>query len=240
MSISGPPPVLSGNRLLDLLPKSDYQRLFPHLEMAPLRFKQILYEPRSVIDHVYFPREGAASMFSLMEDGSGIEVAIIGREGLIGLAGLLGGEQALARFIVSVPGSAFKVKATVVKEQADKDTPLERLLLLYLNAFLKQTVQSGACNGLHSVAQRCCRWLLKGRDRVNNDQFVLTHEFLADMLGVRRSSVSEVLELLQEKGWIHYHRGKIKILERKGLESTACECYRNVKDDFDRLFGSRG
>jgi CRP-like cAMP-binding protein len=237
MSISGPLPVLSGNRLLDLLPKSDYRRLFPHLEMVPLKFKQILYEPRSVIDHVFFPREGAASMVSLMENGSGIEVGIIGREGLIGLGGLLGEEHALARYIVSVRGSALKIKVNVVKEEISKDTPLRRLLLLYLKAFLKQTVQSGACNGLHSVSQRCCRWLLKGRDRVDSDQFVLTHEFLADMLGVRRSSVSEVLELLQEKGWIYYHRGKIKILKRKGLESAACECYRNVKDDFDRLFG---
>ena len=236
MSISGLPPVPSGNRLLDLLPKSDYRRLLPHLEIVPLKFKQILYEARTVIDHVYFPREGAASMVSQMEDGRGIEVAVIGREGLIGLGGLLGGERALARYIVSIPGSALKIRVNVIKEETSKDTPLRRLLLLYLNAFLRQTVQSGACNGLHSVAQRCCRWLLKSRDRTDSDQFVLTHEFLADMLGVRRSSVSEVLELLQEKGWLYYHRGKIRILRRKGLESAACECYRNVKEEFDRLF----
>jgi CRP-like cAMP-binding protein len=220
-----------------LLPKSDYRRLFPHLEIVPLKFKQVLYDPRTVIDHLYFPREGAASMVTLMEDGSGIEVAIIGREGLIGLAGLLGAEYTLGRFIVSVPGSAFKVRVSVVKAEAGEETPLRRLLLLYQTTFLKQVIQSGACNGLHSLAQRCCRWLLKARDRVETDQFVLTHEFLADMLGVRRSSVSEVLELLQEKGLIHYHRGKIKILNRNGLEASACECYRVVKGEFDRLLG---
>jgi CRP-like cAMP-binding protein len=172
-----------------------------------------------------------------MQDGSGIEMAIVGREGLIGLAGLLGDERALVRFVVSIPGSALRVGAHVLKEEQSKNLTFRGLLLRYLNAFLRQTVQSGACNGLHSLAQRCCRWFLESRDRADGDEFSLTHEFLADMLGVRRSSVSEVLELFQKKGFIHYHRGKIQILNRHGLEAASCECYRSIKDEFDRLFG---
>ena len=171
-----------------------------------------------------------------MENGDGIEVAFVGREGLIGLPALLGGEHTLARFVVSVPGSALKVRAGVVQEEIRRDTPFQGLLLLYVNAFLKQIVQSAACNGLHSLAQRCCRWLLKSADRATSDQFSLTHEFLADMLGVRRSSVSEVLQLFQERGLIHYHRGKIQILNRRGLEAAVCECYRSIKEEFERLF----
>jgi CRP-like cAMP-binding protein len=236
MSISESSRVLSGNKLLDSLPKNDHRRLVPHLQIVPLKFKQVLYEPRSVIDYLYFPRHGATSMVTLMQNGSCIEVAIIGREGLIGLSALLGEERALARLVVSVPGSALRVRINLIKEQTSQDTVLGRLIMLYQRAFLKQIAQSSACNGLHSLAQRCCRWLLESRGRATSDEFALTHEFLAAILGVRRSSVSEVLELFQEKGFIHYHRGKIRILNRRGLEAAACECYRSIKEEFDRLF----
>jgi len=236
MSISESPPASSGNKLLDSLPKNDQRRLFPHLQVVPLKFKQVIYEPRGHIDYLYFPRQGAVSAVNLMQNGSGIEVAFVGREGMIGLAGLLGDERALARFIVSVAGAALRVRTHLFREEMSKDTAFRRLLLLYLNAFLRQISKSGACNGLHSLAQRCCRWLLKSLDRASSDGFSLTHEFLADMLGVRRSSVSEVLELFQEKGFIHYQRGKVQILDRRGLEAAACECYRSIKEEFDRLF----
>jgi CRP-like cAMP-binding protein len=237
MAISRSTTTPSGNKLLDRLRRQEYHRLVPHIQLVPLDFKQVLFEPRTSLDYAYFPREGVASMITLMEDGRGIEVATIGREGMIGLSTLLGGEKSIARFIVQIPGNALRMKAGVLKEETSRDTPLRRLLFLYNTAFLKQITQSVACNGLHSLRQRCCRWLLMSRDRMDTDELPLTHELLADMLGVRRSSVSEVLEPLQQKGLIHYHRGKLKILDYKGLEAVACECYRRVKEEFDRLFG---
>jgi len=237
MSISQPISMPSGNKLLDGLSPHEYSRLRPHLQLVPWEFKQVLYEPRAPIDYAYFPLEGVASMVTLMEDGRGIEVATIGREGVIGLAALLGGDKTIARFIVQVPGTALRMKAEVLKGETGQDSPLGRLLLLYNTAFLKQITQSVACNGLHSLVQRACRWLLMNRDRIDTEELPLTHELLADMLGVRRSSVSEVLEPLQKKGLIRYRRGKLTIVNRKGLESAACECYRAVKDEFERLFG---
>ena len=227
----------SGNKLLDGLPPHQYSRLQPHLQRVPLELRQVLHEPRTAIEYAYFPRAGVASMVTLMEDGGNIEVASIGREGVIGLAALLGDETTIARFIVQMPGTALRMKAKILREETSQDTPLRRMLLLYNVAFLKQVTQSAACNGLHSLMQRCCRWLLMNRDRIDTEELPLTHELLADMLGVRRSSVSEVLEPLQKKGLIRYRRGKLTILNRKGLESAACECYRAVKEEFERLFG---
>ncbi len=216
------------NKLLDLLKENDYRRLQPHLELVRLEFKQILYEPRALMNYAYFPREGVTSLITLMENGSGIEVASVGREGIVGVGLLFGVEKALARIIVQVPGTALRMETDILRDEISQDTPLRRLVM-----------QSVACNGLHSLLQRCCRWLLTTRDRIDSDQFVMTHEFLAEMLGVRRSSVSEVLETLQKKGLIHYQRGIIQILNRKGLENLVCECYRSVKVEFDRLFAGR-
>jgi CRP-like cAMP-binding protein len=174
-----------------------------------------------------------------MENGSGIEVASVGREGIVGVGLLFGVEKALARIIVQVPGTALRMERDILRDEISQDTPLRRLLFLYERALFRQVMQSVACNGLHSLLQRCCRWLLTTRDRIDSDQFVMTHEFLAEILGVRRSSVSEVLETLQKKGLIHYQRGIIQILNRKGLENLVCECYRSVKMEFDRLFAGR-
>jgi len=234
--LSAPP---FGNRLLDLLGENDHRRLQLHLEVVSLDFKQILYEPGALMTYAYFPREGVTSLLTLMEDGSGIEVASIGREGIVGIGLLFGVEKALARSIVLVPGTALRMKRDILRDEMSQDTPLGRLLFLYRRAFLRQIMQSVACNGLHSLLQRCCRWLLTTRDRIDSDQFVMTHEFLAEMLGVRRSSVSEVLETLQKKGLIHYQRGIIPIHNRKGLENLVCACYRSVKEEFDRLFAGR-
>jgi len=227
------------NKLLDLLKENDYRRLQPHLELVRLEFKQILYEPRALMNYAYFPREGVTSLITLMENGSGIEVASVGREGIVGVGLLFGVEKALARIIVQVPGTALRMERDILRDEISQDTPLRRLLFLYERALFRQVMQSVACNGLHSLLQRCCRWLLTTRDRSDSDEFVMTHEFLAEMLGVRRSSVSEVLETLQKKGLIHYQRGIIQILNRKGLENLVCECYRSVKAEFDRLFAGR-
>lgn len=224
------------NRVLDLLSASDSRRLQSHLELVKLDFKQVLYERRALMDYVYFPRESVMSLLALMEDGSGIEVASIGREGMVGLGVLLGSDPAPARIMVQIAGSALRMKADILREETSQDTPLRRLLFLYERALVKQLMQSVACNGLHSLRQRCCRWLLMTRDRIDSDWFGMTHEFLSEMLGVRRSSVSEVLDPLQKKGLIHCQRGKFQILNRKGLENIACECYRRVKMEYDRLF----
>jgi CRP-like cAMP-binding protein len=196
----------------------------------------VLYQPNQPIEDAMFPLEGVVSMLTIMKDGTGIEVATIGNEGMVGLPIILGPQLASSRFIVQVPGSGLRMSAEILREETRRDTPLRRVLVLYHAAFLKQISQSVACNGLHTVEQRCCRWLLMTRDRVTQESFPLTHEFLAEMLGVRRSSVTEVLHPLRAKGLLQAHRGRIEILDRPGLEALACECYASVNDEYSRLF----
>jgi CRP-like cAMP-binding protein len=232
-----PPPAPRLNRLLARLPSKEYERLRPRLQHVPLALKQILYEARSPIDHAYFPNQGVVSALTVLEDGRAIEVATIGDEGMAGLPLLIGATTTANRVIVQVPGDAFRMAEDVLREEVSRDSPLRRSLILYHTAFLAQVSQAVACNGLHSVHQRCCRWLLMTQDRAHSDVFAMTHEFLAEMLGVRRSTVSEVLEPFQEKGSIRYSRGKCTVLDRKGLMAGACECYRRINEEFERLFG---
>jgi CRP-like cAMP-binding protein len=225
------------NRLLSLLPQADYQRLAPHLQRISLPLKQILYRARSSIDEVYFPCTGMVSAMMIMDDGAAIEVATIGNEGMCGLTAFIGGKSSPNEVMVQVPGDGLRMRADVLKEEASHDGPLRRLLVLYNTAFSMQVSYSVACNGLHKVEKRCCRWLLMTADRVGSDDLPLTHEFLAVMLGVQRSSLTEVLHPLQERGLIRNSRGTIKILDRPGMEATSCECYKCVNEEFARLFG---
>jgi len=202
-----------------------------------LKFRQVLYEPRSPIDHAYFPTRGVLSAIIVMEDGNSIEVATVGREGVVGLPVFLGPVTSSNQVIVQVAGSALRIKGDALKGEADRDGPLRRVLLGYQGAFLAQVGQGVACNGLHTVLQRCCRWLLMTQDRLQADVLPLTHEFLGIMLGVRRATVSEVLEPLQDDGLVRARRGKITVLDRPGLEAACCECYRTVNDEFGRLLG---
>jgi CRP-like cAMP-binding protein len=215
----------------------EYQRLLPRLQIVPLDLKHVLYEARSPIDYAYFPNRGVASALRVMQDGKAIEVATIGVEGMLGLPLLVGANTTADRVIVQVSGEAMRLSAEALKEEAGRDSPLRRLLLLYQSAFLSQVSQAVACNGLHSVHQRCCRWLLMTQDRAHSDVFPMTHEFLATMLGVRRSTVSEVLEPLQRFGLIRYTRGKLTVLDHDGLQDRSCECYRRINEEFGRLFG---
>jgi CRP-like cAMP-binding protein len=226
-----------GNRLLARLPPDQYKRLLPHLQIVPLELKRILYEGRSPIDYAYFPNRGVVSAMTVMDDGRAIEVATIGDEGMVGLPLLVGGTTTGNRMMVQVSGEALRLSAEALKEQTSRDSPLRRLLALYHTAFLAQVSQAVACNGLHTLHQRCCRWLLMTQDRAHSDVFPMTHEFLAQMLGVRRSSVSEVLEPLQEEGLIRYKRGKFTVLDGNGLKAGSCECYRRINEEFERLFG---
>jgi CRP-like cAMP-binding protein len=232
-----PPAAPRGNQLLARLPPKEYQRLLPRLELVPLALKHVLYEARSSIDYAYFPVRGVMSALTVMEDGRAIEVATIGDEGMVGLPLLVGAKTTANRVIVQVPGEALRMAEDVLREEAGRDGPLRRVLVLYHTAFLAQVSQAVACNGLHSVHQRCCRWLLMTQDRAHSDVFPMTHEFLAEMLGVRRSSVSEVLEPLKEQGLIRYSRGKLTVLDREGLKAGSCECYRTINEEFGRLFG---
>lgn len=232
-----PPVAPHGNRLLARLPPEDYRRLLPRLHVVPLALKHVLYEARAPIDYAYFPNRGVVSALTVMEDGRAIEVATIGDEGMVGLPLLVGAKTAANRMIVQVAGEALRLSAEALKEEMSWDSPLRRLLVLYHSAFLVQVSRAVACNGLHSVQQRCCRWLLMTQDRAHADVFPMTHEFLAEMLGVRRSSVSEVLEPLQKQGLIRYSRGKFTILDREGLKARSCECYRRINEEFEYLFG---
>src|SRR4051812_35864284 len=233
-----PPPAARGNRLLARLPEAEYRRLLPHLKSVQLAFKQVLYEPRSSIDYAYFPTGAVTSALTVMQDGSAIEVATVGDEGLVGHSAANGGKTSPNKVIVQIGDGGLRIEARALREEVARGAPLRELLTDYHAAFMAQVSQSVACNGLHRLEQRCGRWLLMTRDRVHSDDLRLTHEFLGIMLGARRASVTDVLGPLQEAGLVRSHRGRISILDRAGLEARTCECYRAVKDEYDRLLGS--
>jgi CRP-like cAMP-binding protein len=236
--LSQPPP--PANRLLARLPAAEYDRLLPHLRPVPLKLDQVLHKARTPISHVYFPTGGVTSALTVLEDGAAIEVATVGNEGVVGSTAFLGAASSPHKVIVQVAGDGLRMDARVLAAEARSDGPLWDLLVRYHTAFLAQVSQSVACNGLHAVGQRCCRWLLMTHDRVGTDAFHLTHEHLAMMLGVRRQSVSLVLQPLQDRGLIAYRRGAITVRDRKGLEVAVCECYQLVRDEFARLLGDSG
>ena len=238
MPTDQPPPAMRGNRLLDRLPEAEYHRLLPLLKPVKLAFEQVLYELRGPIDYAYFPTGAVTSALTVMQDGSAIEVATVGNEGLVGHTAAFGrARRRPTRSSCRSGTEAYASRRRHCGEEVARGGPLQDLLDDYHTAFMAQVSQSVACNGLHRLEQRCCRWLLMTRDRVGSDDLRLTHEFLAIMLGARRASVTEVLRPLQEAGLVRSHRGRISILDGAGLEERACECYRVVKDEYDRLLG---
>lgn len=230
-------PAQPANQLLARLPPAEYSRLSPLLESVPLDHKQIICRVRAPVSHVYFPETGMVSAMTIMNDGSAIEVATIGNEGMAGLTALIGDGGSPNEMMVQVPGRALRMRADRLKEESRRDGPLRSILVLYNTAFAVQVSYSVACNGLHTVQKRCCRWLLMTHDRVGDNVLPLTHEFLAIMLGVRRASITEVLRPLQRQGMVRNRRGKIEIVDRDALESHSCECYRSIKQEFERLLG---
>lgn len=234
--MSNPPHIPVANRLLAALPRDEYERLLPHLETVPLAFKQVLYESREFIDQVYFPITGVISLLTILEDGIVGEVGLIGNEGIVGLSVFLGSDTTPIKSFVQVPGNAMRMSADVFKSLKQSDS-LHGLLHRYTHALMIQTSQLVACNNYHSVEQRCCRWLLMTRDRVGSNQFPITQEFLSQMLGVRRASVTVVAGLLQKAGLIRYSRGQMTIVNGLGLEKASCKCYRLVKEEFERSLG---
>ncbi|HEY9632611.1 MAG TPA: Crp/Fnr family transcriptional regulator [Coleofasciculaceae cyanobacterium] len=223
------------NRLLSALPREEYDRLLPNLETVSLSFQQIIYAPNEPIEYIYFPSSGIVSLVNVLKDGGTVEAATVGNEGMVGIPVLLGSDSMSGQAVVQVTGDALRMKADVFKRQVTPGSPLHNLLLRYTLALINLISQSVACNARHSVEQRACRWLLMCQDRVQSNQFYLTQEFLSQMLGVRRASVSVVAAILQRAGLIRYSRGKITVLDSPGLEAASCECYQIVKQEFDRL-----
>ena len=206
-----------------------------HLEPVALELKNGIYEPNEPARHAYFPEMGMISIVSIMKDGSSIEVGTIGKEGMAGGFLLLGTDTVPYQYFVQIAGYGHRMEAQQFKDAADRDGEFRDLVFKYVSVLQTQTMQGAACNGLHSVTQRCRRWLLMSRDRMESDTIALTHEFLGLMLGVRRASVSEMLRPIQDRGWIESKRGEITILDRKAVESGSCECYRIIADQQKKL-----
>lgn len=219
------------------LPKQEYDRLKPFFEPVDLELRQNLIEMGRPIKYVYFPDNVVTSTVVQTLDGGTIEVGLMGVEGMVGLSLLLGIEISNTTVFVQIPGSATRMRASDFVEQVrEKRGLLFILLQRYTNAFMGMIAQVAACNNQHTLEERMCRWILLTHDRVHNDEFLLTQEFLSHMLGVRRPSVSVVASTLQAAGMIRYARGTVKILDRKGLESASCECYGLIVEIMDSVF----
>jgi CRP-like cAMP-binding protein len=225
----------SENRLLSRLSSKDYERLLSKLHYVEFKSGDVVYEARSAIEFAYFPINAVMSELSILPDGDAIEVATIGNEGGVGLAAYHGTPIATNKIISQIPGRTLRLEIRWLQQALDHSPELRNVLFRYQQAFLAQMSQSVACNGLHKIEQRCCRWLLLTHDRVGSGEFPLTHEFLAFMLGVRRAGVTEVLQSLKNQGLINYTRGSITVLDRPGLERACCVCYRMGEEQYDRL-----
>ena len=223
------------NGLLAALPRRERDRLLPHLEPVGLRFEEVLYEPDGPIRQVYFPTSGMISLLVVLDDGLAAQVGRVGNEGMVGLPVFLGVPTSHTRAFVEIPGEALRMKAQVFRQELRRTGALSGLLLRYTQALLRHSERLTACNTWHTVEQRLCRWLLVAHDRVRADRFEVTQEFLSQMLGAHRQSVTLAAGNLQKAGLIRYSRGKLTILDRQGLEAAACDCYRAVKEIYDRL-----
>ena len=225
-----------GNRLLALLPESDLARLMPQMRRVSLTRKQILHKGGEVISEVYFPNGGVCSMTTVMSDGRMVEVATIGNEGVVGIAAIFGRDISNSESLVQVPGTdAFALGVDAFRAELEHGSALAMLVNRYIQAFLVMVLQSTACNSLHSAEERCARWLLMTRDRIGSNEFPMTQELLAVMLGVRRPTVTLILQKLGQRGLVRYSRGRLEVADGPELERAACECYRTVQAEFARL-----
>lgn len=226
---------LSANWILQKLAAADQQPFLDRLQLVPLRFNEPIFEVGATLSHVYFPVRGALSVMKMMADGDGIEVAGIGREGLYGHPVCREAAHSPYRVLVQSQGQAYRIEASAFRDELSGNEQLRRLVDSFQAVFLAAVSQAASCNGLHTVMQRCCRWLLASCDRLEANELPHTHEFLAMMLGVRRPSVTDVLQPLQQKEIIRHSRGKITIVDHRALEERACECYRALKEARRRI-----
>jgi len=223
------------NQLLAALPVEEWLRWLPQLEPVELKLGQVLYESGSAQRDVYFPTSAIVSLLYVTENGSSAEIAIVGFEGVVGIALFLGGETSPNRAVVQSAGQGFRLKARVIKAEFNRSLPVMHLLLRYAQALITQISQTAVCNRHHSVQQQLCRWLLMSLDRLPGNHLRMTQELISNMLGVRREGVTENAHKLQQAGLIRYSRGHIEVLDRQGLEHVVCECYGVVKEEYDRL-----
>lgn len=223
------------NRLVAALEPEDFQYLEPHLTIIDLQRGQVLYEAGETVTHTYFPHDAMVSLVTVMSDGKSAEMALFGCEGLFGLVNAFVTRQAFGRYIVQLGGIASRIELPRMQGAIAARPAIQRLVVRFTEVLMAQTLQSVACNAVHSVEARCCRWLLMTQDRVGKADLPLTHEFLAEMLGVQRSTVSEVTRTLQEKGLIRQGRGTISIVNRPHLQKAACECYAIIRQRYQQL-----
>ena len=226
------------NHLLAALPRIELERLAGDLELISMPLGDVLYESGSQMGHVYFPTTSIVSLLYVMEDGDSAEIAVVGNEGIIGVALFMGGETTPSRAVVQSAGHAYRLRGQLLKREFTRSAAMQHLLLRYTQALLTQMAQTAVCNRHHSVDKQLCRWLLLSLVRLSSNKLTMTQELIANMLGVRREGVTEAAGKLQDAGLIHYSRGRITVMDRPGLEQQVCECYRVVKMEFDRLLPS--
>ena len=229
------PPNPRQNHLLAALPEPEYRRLFPHLELVPMPLGKALYESGDRMEFVFFPTTAIVSLLYVMENGASAEIAVVGNEGIVGIALFMGGETMPNRAVVQSGGQAYRLKGPLLQKEFGRAGALQHLLLRYTLAMLTQMAQTAVCNRHHSVDQQLCRWLLLSLDRLPSSELSMTQELIANMLGVRREGVTEAAGKLQDAGLIQYSRGRITVLDRPGLEARVCECYEVVRKEFLRL-----
>jgi CRP-like cAMP-binding protein len=235
MAVLVPPTGATGNRLLAALPPDEFDRMLPQLHQVSFKLGEVVYEFGGHLDYVYFPTSSIVSLLYTMENGSSAEMGLTGNDGVVGIALFMGGGTMPNRAVVQSAGDAIRMKARLLQDEFARGGRFQYLLLRYTQALITQISQTAVCNRLHSVEQQLCRWLLLSHDRVKADELIMTQELIADMLGVRREGVTVAAGRLQDVGAISYVRGHIKILNRQKMEETVCECYRVVKNEFDRL-----
>jgi CRP-like cAMP-binding protein len=224
------------NHLLAALPKSDYNLLLPRLELVELPLGKILYESSHTFTNVYFPTTAIVSLLYVLENGASAEIAVVGNEGIVGIALFMGGESMPNRALVQSGGYAYRLNGQELNQQFNRSAAVQHLLMRYTLALFSQMAQTAVCNRHHTIDQQLCRWLLLSFDRLDGaNELCMTQELIADMLGVRREGVTEAAGKLQAAGLIHYSRGKITLLDRPGLEARVCECYEVVQKEFSRL-----
>ncbi len=207
------------------------------MKMVDLAQGDSLYQPNEQLKYVYFPEQGVAAILNILEDGTESEIATVGNEGVVGLPAFFGSATSSRRAFYQISGTAVRVNAAAVRQETRKNGALAKTLRLYSQALFTQLAQQTTCNRLHTIKQRCCCWLLFTHDRVDGDEFGLTHEFLSEMLGARRAGVTVIAGALQRAGIIQNQRGRVTIRNRAKLEKTACECYRMIRAEFNRLLG---
>lgn len=223
------------NRILSALPHDEYERMLPHLVHVEMTKGKVLFEPDEHISYVYFPYSGTVSISAVLQNGSEVEVGVVGREGMVGLPRLLGTDTAPLKALVQLEGDGVKMKAEAFNAETVRCGELYQLLLRYTQAFFVSAAMTAACNRLHKIDERLARWMLTCEDRAQSNELRMTQEFLAIMLGTRRAGVTEAAGRLQAEGLIEYKRGVIHIINRRGLEKSSCECYDIVRKEFDRL-----